>query len=105
MGTYKVALVFLAVVLGAFLFYWFQWRPSEAIKTCHLIKIQEIEKRHRENLNFYFIPSVGNENLGQDIDAKKNKPMYVKDLNARLDEYWGNIAFEDCLHGKGFYEK
>lgn len=84
----------------AILFYWFSLRPINIRQQCFADKLQAIQKRHDDNLNYYFVGG-GLPNLDKDIDADRNKPMYVKDLNARLDEYWGDVAYKNCLSKKG----
>jgi len=95
----KIILVGIFLLLSAS-FYWFSWRPTSIVKQCFTEKTQAIQKRHDDNLNYYFVGG-GNINLNQDVDADKNKPMYVKDLNARLDEYWGDVAYQNCLKKNG----
>lgn len=97
-------IVLLSLLILVFIFYWFAWRPTQIIKECHQARLNEIEKRHKENLNYYFVPSTGIPDLDKDIDAGKNKPMYVKDENAKLDNYWGDIAFRNCLNENGLRE-
>lgn len=95
----KWFLLVILVIVG--LFYWFQIRPAIIRKICYQKQLQVIQKRHDDNVNYYFVWTGGGVSSERELDAGKNKPMYVKDLNARLDVYWGNIAYTNCLREKG----
>lgn len=91
---------FVVLLIVAFSWYWFSLRPSNIHRQCYVEKTQAIQKRHDDNLNYYFVSTTLTD-LDKDTDVGKNRPMYTKDLNARLDEYWGDVAYNDCLKRNG----
>lgn len=93
-------LLALGLVLILFVFYWTLIRPSNIRQFCYETKLQIIKDRHSENLNYYFVGG-GVPDFEKDIDADRNKPMYVNDLNSRLDEEWGEIGYNNCLKKNG----
>lgn len=98
--TVIVFLTFSSLIVSGYLFF---WKPEKIRKACFNEKLLAIQKRHDDNLNFYFV-SLSDVSLDEKIDAGRNRPGYVQDLNSRLDEFWGNVTYTDCLHKNGLKE-
>jgi hypothetical protein len=100
--THHKSFALIPLILSVLLIsgWWFSWRPQNIRKQCYAEKQSAMAQRRKDNLGYYFV-SMTPENFENELEAGRNRPMYVKDLNARLDEYWGDVAYKDCLNKNG----
>ena len=88
-----IALVFITVVVaGSGLFYWFEYRPTQAIKDCHSSAIEYAQAEYRE-----YAESFG---FGLDIaEARGEAKEKVNEGYYETEDYEPN--YNTCLREKG----